>query len=57
MIANGPDVLLDALESVEAWILHWRQDARANLKPTPESLADALSEIRVAIALAKVGAR
>ena len=54
---SDQDILITALRSMEAWVKHWQKDARCNLKPTPESLADALSEIRVALGLAGVKAQ
>lgn len=36
---------LDALRQQRAWVRHWTDDAAAGLKPTPESLAKALSDL------------
>ena len=38
-----------ALEEMAAWVKHWEEDRRHNLKPTEGSLADATTTIRKAL--------
>lgn len=51
LIAVAPD-LLEAAVSMKAWVQHWQDDAKCNLRPTDESMAAALREINAVIAKA-----
>ena len=51
LIAAALD-LLEAAKSMKAWVQHWQDDAKCNLRPTDATMAAALRELDAAIAKA-----
>ena len=52
LIAAAP-AMKGELEQQRSWLLHWIEDVRSGLKPTPESLEKCLSDVEAAIAKAE----